>query len=72
MATRLASWQAPLPLAASHGGAGAIAVFVVFVVAFAVLIGFVIRFARQQARQGGGRKGFRERRFPPGGGDPQT
>jgi predicted permease len=47
-------------LLAAHGGAGAIAVFAVFVVAFAVLIGFVIRFVRQQSR--------RQR----GGGGPQT
>lgn len=38
----------------ASGGAGAIAVFAVFVVACLVLIAFVIRFARQQSRRGRG------------------
>lgn len=49
---------------ASHGGAGAVAVFAVFVLAFAVLIGFVIRFAVQQSR--------RRRPGDGSGGEPQT
>jgi hypothetical protein len=41
-------------ISAAHGGAGAIAAFAFFVVAFAVLIGFVIRFAAQQSRKSRG------------------